>query len=324
MTNDTYGSEPHDHEEAAQADHAENPVHEEPSDFEFNDPAEHVISETETDSQAGISSEMPIKQRSPLLPIAAAAGGILLLGGVALWQFGKSPTPPPMPLDSTLPSLAAAQNDASVPVTPKTGASPVEMSDSAAPAAPTSSIPPALAQQPPVAAAPAPVANGGSMDARIDALSARIDTLQKELDQSSQQLAQMTNAVAASAPETNSKDLQDRLDKIEQELTSLVSKQQAAHAKPPTHIENAVSSYPTVKHKAASKTTKKPVETAIETTHWVLRAAAPGQAWVSSNPTSSDLKEIHVGDSVPGIGRVTAIQQNNGAWIVQGTSGSLQ
>jgi hypothetical protein len=45
---------------------------------------------------------------------------------------------------------------------------------------------------------------------------------------------------------------------------------------------------------------------------------------VADSANSRNLKALHVGDELNGIGRVTAIQQNNGGWIVQGTKGSIQ
>ena len=79
-------------------------------------------------------------------------------------------------------------------------------------------------------------------------------------------------------------------------------------------------------HKVAHKAVKKaPVaEAAPEPPQWVLRAASPGQAWVATSAVSRDLKQLHVGDSLPGIGRVTAIQQQGDAWLVQGTTGTIR
>jgi hypothetical protein len=83
-----------------------------------------------------------------------------------------------------------------------------------------------------------------------------------------------------------------------------------------------------VVHKAAHKTTKKTSEEAAlsppHSTRWVLRAAMPGQAWVSTTPTSRELKQLQVGDTLEGIGKITAIQQQGNNWVVQGTKGLIQ
>jgi intracellular multiplication protein IcmG len=53
-----------------------------------------------------------------------------------------------------------------------------------------------------------------------------------------------------------------------------------------------------------------------------LRAAQPGRAWVS-RPGERDMQSVEVGQSLTGIGRVTAILYQNGRWTVQGTSGQI-
>ncbi len=58
--------------------------------------------------------------------------------------------------------------------------------------------------------------------------------------------------------------------------------------------------------------------------NWVLRAATPGMAWVSPQPGSAELKRVVPGDSLPGIGQVTAIRQENGRWIVEGSGGVIR
>ena len=57
-------------------------------------------------------------------------------------------------------------------------------------------------------------------------------------------------------------------------------------------------------------------------TKWVLRAAQPGKAWVSQQG-QRDMRSVVVGDSLPGIGRITEISFSNGHWTVQGTTGKI-
>ncbi|MFN7114982.1 MAG: hypothetical protein ACK4PK_11565 [Alphaproteobacteria bacterium] len=56
---------------------------------------------------------------------------------------------------------------------------------------------------------------------------------------------------------------------------------------------------------------------------WVLRSAKPGMAWVSEKG-SSEMRTVSVGDTLAGIGKVTAIATDaQGRWFVNGTRGSI-
>jgi len=56
---------------------------------------------------------------------------------------------------------------------------------------------------------------------------------------------------------------------------------------------------------------------------WVLKAAKPGVAWVARKGTD-DLRMVETGDSLMGIGTVTAIIRNSsGYWVVNGTKGRI-
>ena len=69
---------------------------------------------------------------------------------------------------------------------------------------------------------------------------------------------------------------------------------------------------------SASKVRKK----APSRPRWVLRAAQPGKAWVSKAGDTA-MKRLQVGDTLSGIGRITAIAYTNGHWVVQGTQGRI-
>jgi hypothetical protein len=167
-------------------------------------------------------------------------------------------------------------------------------------------------------------------------LTARVDNLQKALDQANQQLGQMTN-VSPSGP--SAKDMQDRIDRLEKQLADMHRPQSA-----PTRAASVALSDSEVvtvapakaaahKHKTAkpvahkAKPAKKAHQVAAKESapsSWILRAAVPGQAWVASDATSHDLKQVQVGDTLTGIGRITAIQQQGDQWIVKGSKGSIQ
>ena len=56
---------------------------------------------------------------------------------------------------------------------------------------------------------------------------------------------------------------------------------------------------------------------------WELRAAQPGRAWVS-RAGSRDMQGVEVGQTLPGIGRITAITYQNGRWTVVGAQGRIE
>jgi hypothetical protein len=402
---DTYGTEPHDHESGHDdvLTHGHDDVHEAPSDYEFSD--EHggaAASEEHADEHNSIPADDLPARRSPILPIVAAFSGILLLGGVAWWQFGSGtsapvamssdapmsvPSLPPLPGTSTatsVPETTVAPKSASAasglnfpaPDMPKAasipapiGVAPVPSAMPPAPAPHMGSLPSLTAQvntavdhktfdglvlppvQPSVASpvpsvtpAAAPVAvvsRSNADDERIYALTNRMDALQKSIQQTSDQLGQMANMVTASI---GNKQTDERLDKLEQQIAQLKHPAPTLAAPASLPASDAINPTPApiAKKKAPASVVIYPL-TAHITHHaavhkaklqeepktiiipvWVLRAASPGQAWVSTNATSHDLKPLRVGDTLAGIGRVTAIQQQGGNWVVQGTSGTLQ
>ncbi|MGB9153238.1 MAG: hypothetical protein WCD70_09165 [Alphaproteobacteria bacterium] len=360
---DTYDTEPHEHEgehdEALTHDQAG--VSEPPSDYEFADDS-GATADVEHSEEVPSAEEGP-PRRSPILPIAAAVGGALLLGVAAWWQFGNhtpeappfiTPTsvssavnhppvkaPPPSD-DSSVPSQPTAPRVGMMPPpqepTIDTSSSPALPSDNGRTVPATTAPPP----PPPVAATsfapPVPGAVSANPDARVEELTARIDTLQKGLEQANQQLSQVTNMVAATASQPASAGAvspatQERLDKLERQLAELRHSGSTHSAAPESSLSDSMpvvsaskSSHHKHKatHKAAHRSSKTKHQEAAEPTSWVLRAATPGHAWVAANADSHDLKQVQVGDALPGIGKVTGIEQQGSSWVVKGTSGSIQ
>jgi hypothetical protein len=355
---DTYGTESngeHGHDEILTSEH--DAVREPPSDYEFAD--EHGASAAEEHTEEMVTApDVKPAGRSPLLPIAAAIG-VLLLGGAAWWQFGGSgsapaPTMPPLSAPPAMPAMPEVmqKTDAS-PLVPANMAVPAPTaapvvpvptslvsSEAAAQPAPPAPVPVTmnvLPMAPPPVVSPAPAAAAQTPDQRIQELNARVDALQKALDQANQQLSQVSNMVAASAGTASPsvKDLQGRIDKLEQEAaqahgaaptlavpaSTSTSGDSVTVAPPaPRHAEHHKTAHAaTVAHK---KETAKPASTPAPA--WVLRSASPGQAWVAASATAHDLQHVQAGDTLDGIGKVTAIDQENGIWIVRGTKGRIQ
>ena len=369
---DTYGTEPHDHENEHD-EHHDHDVHEPPSDYEFADPS--VTEEHIDDNSSGALESTPAR-RSPALPIVAAVGGVLLLGAVAWWQFGSvlmapassSPVTGNNAVISSMlavtPPVASANNTPDQPkqatnaVLPSVSVAP-KVASVETPAPVVTALPAATVVAAPVVVAPVPTSmpavqtqTNGAIDQRIGTLTTRIEDVQKQLEQTNKQLEQVANMVAANVgtaeADAKAKNMQDRLDKIEQRLAT-TSKTAAPAAVPalaapealpsvtvvtsPAEPQPAVSTA-VVKHNPVHKPVhkakvehRKPADIskqAVAAPTWILRAASPGQAWVSTSTTSRELKPLQVGDTFAGIGKVTAIQQKDGNWIVQGTRGTIQ
>lgn len=74
-----------------------------------------------------------------------------------------------------------------------------------------------------------------------------------------------------------------------------------------------------VKRVVANDDTPKP----ILRSNWELRSAQPGQAMVSTKTGKGDIRTVFVGDTLSGIGRITAITKTPSGWVVRGTTGTL-
>ncbi len=57
--------------------------------------------------------------------------------------------------------------------------------------------------------------------------------------------------------------------------------------------------------------------------NWELRGAQPGQAMVSTKGGKGDIRTVFVGDTLSGVGRITAITRTPSGWVVRGTNGTL-
>ena len=183
------------------------------------------------------------------------------------------------------------------------------------------------------AAVPAPAQNNQADDQRLAALSGRIDDLQKSLGLTAQQLTQINdklskNTGAAQAPAQNNSALEDRLNQLEQKLMQM-QQQPKAVREAPVHddmVENVIPVHSKkTKHAAVHVSAHhKKVHVAAKPNRWVLRSAAPDEAWIAKDAKTRQLRPVHVGDNVESIGKVTAIQQVGDTWVVQGSHGTIR
>ncbi|MBI1215650.1 MAG: hypothetical protein GC185_07520 [Alphaproteobacteria bacterium] len=164
--------------------------------------------------------------------------------------------------------------------------------------------PPQEIKSPPEEASPvaAPqTADMRAIDNRIQALETKVGALESKL-----------NDMAASAVrKSDLAALQSSIDQLRREMSSGSASRHAAPAV--TH------------HKATQAATHHaaPAHAAVST-HWVLKSAKPGTAWVSAKG-SDDMRTVSVGSSLPGIGKVTDVSQDaGGRWVVTGTHGKVR
>lgn len=65
-----------------------------------------------------------------------------------------------------------------------------------------------------------------------------------------------------------------------------------------------------------------PQAPAAASPRWELRFAQPGKAMLAEKG-SSDFRTVEIGDTLPGLGKITIIGQEQGRWVVRGTRGSV-
>ncbi|HEU0117589.1 MAG TPA: hypothetical protein VFR09_03050 [Alphaproteobacteria bacterium] len=242
--------------------------------------------------------------------------------------LAKAPPAPVVVAPTPAPTPVAAPVPAAAPVT-----------------AVASSSAPLLTPPPSANSVAASLPKDASIDARLNSLSTHVEELQKSLTEATQQLSKVSNMLAAGAqpaPPTSS-NVDDRLNKIEQQLLQMQHARPVTAASPvvteetPTEVvADATPEKPVAKpvshvshktsHKVASrKSSAHTVKVAAApASHWVLRAASPNEAWVSNGNSSSDFRHVQVGDTLAGLGRIRAIRQVGDDWVVDGSQGSLR
>lgn len=222
----------------------------------------------------------------------------------------------------------------------------------AAPEAVVTAAPPAPVPAPVTVTTPAPAAVTTSpapagADDNIADISGRMDVLEHQIEDLTKAVDRLATANTAAAPavaDTELKNtvaaLQDQVRKLQTELTTLRNAPARAPAAaatttpaaPATRSTTASSDPAPARPTAATSTatrsnpTPRPAAAAPAPAQvrWVLRAAQSSEAWVSRS-SEGELRSVTVGQSLEGIGRVTAIRQTgNGAWEVIGTQGTLR
>jgi hypothetical protein len=152
------------------------------------------------------------------------------------------------------------------------------------------------------------VANGQHMTAaQVATLEQHLRETRKALDDAEAALAQANSELAGKSEE---------LVRLQAELKAARKAAAEAVARP--------SAREGVKSVSGNRTSPpRSQQVPVRRTEWVLRSAKPGMAWVSEKG-SREMRTIAVGDTLAGIGKVTAITMDaQGRWSVNGTQGTI-
>lgn len=162
---------------------------------------------------------------------------------------------------------------------------------------------------PVVAADPAPTGADAATQGKIESLQTQVTTLEQ-------------NAATLKA-ESDAKDAE--IAKLKADLAAAKSSSSSASSASASSGDASAATAPKKRRvRAASSNTASPVVSSKVTSRWVLKSAKPGMAWVAP-PGSNELKSVAVGDTLAGVGRVTAIAKDEaGRWYVSGTRGRIR
>jgi len=200
----------------------------------------------------------------------------------------------------------------------------------------------------PVVAAPVTEAAPVSAEPKVDTtamatadLSVRLEAMEKRLDQVSAAAdkAPAAEQSAIQALDQDMRSLKTDLDKLSKRLQALESRPAPVAAAPvaaapvAAKSEEAKPASPTPAAKVVIEPAPKPAATISKPTAtakpaapavtWSLRAAQPGEAWVSEGQ-SKELRKVAVGDTLTGVGKIQQIRQVDGRWEIIGSQATIR
>jgi len=182
------------------------------------------------------------------------------------------------------------------------------------------------------------------VELRIKEMAAQIEEMKKTLQDAMQQTSQLVLRLDAiqGTSVSGGMSFENRLEQLEQKLSLTDEKKPVKAAEKKSSSESskedgaiqlqADQEKPSVKTqtgketKTVTKKTKKAVKPESrkeKASAWVLRAATPEAAWVSEGAETTELQQVQVGDTLPGIGTVREIRQTGDKWAIVGTKGTI-
>jgi hypothetical protein len=167
-----------------------------------------------------------------------------------------------------------------------------------------------------------PAATGEAAEGGLDALADRVDALENKIEKA---------PAAAGAPASSSEiaELKETIRRLENRVSELSQKQSVTQGNLTTAVDDETDSEPAPAPE--QKPAIKPVQAAYHAPahkaqslvpRWVLRSAQPGRALVAREGRN-EMQSVAIGDTLPGIGYVTGIFNQDSRWIVQGTEGRI-
>jgi len=180
-------------------------------------------------------------------------------------------------------------------------------------------------------------ASVSSLQNQIKAMETKLDSVQTSLKsepstavatENTKMLQSISNTLKSL--QARFKDLEDSQEKTQAQLSvlserrdfsagveeKLVKKQAVPEALPPVSVPTGVSGA------ASLKMPEMPAKAHAESARWILKSAVPGGALISSGKQGETLN-VKVGDVVPGIGKIQAIETVDGRWVVRGSKGEI-
>jgi hypothetical protein len=168
-----------------------------------------------------------------------------------------------------------------------------------------------------VAAVGVPAVN----DDKLADMGQRLDVLEHQIDDLTKAVDRLASSQSSASPALSStvSSLQAAVNQLQRDVKSAPRTETAATA---TSAPRPVASTTTTSRPANREATASQTNTS-RTSNWVLRAAQDGEAWIS--PTAQgQLRHVKVGETISGLGRITAIELKNGRWVVSGTQGTVR
>ncbi len=204
-----------------------------------------------------------------------------------------------------------------------------------APPAQEAPMVPEMAQSAP-APASAPVMDSGQMaqlEEKLSAILSRMDKIESDMDQirdgQSGDIKKLEKTVMSLKEDLGS--VKSAPAPKPKKETPTTKPKEAKPAKAPviepypkvvTPKVSDVANVPAPKPVAAPVVSKADPAMAPSSGKWELRAAQPGRAWVSK-PGDRDMQSVEVGQKLPGVGTIAAIEYQNGRWVVRGSEGQI-